>query len=55
VAAASPTPWYRWVGPEGDIIGMTGFGASGKYEDLMKHFGFTVENVVERALKLLAS
>jgi transketolase len=54
VEAAVAMPWYRWVGPEGDIIAMTGFGASGKYEDLMKHFGFTVENVVERALKLLA-
>jgi transketolase len=33
---------------------MTTFGASGPYQDVLKHFGFTVENVVERALKLLA-
>jgi transketolase len=46
--------WYRWVGLDGDIIGMTTYGASGKVDDVMKHFGFTVDNVVERALKLLA-
>ncbi|MDO8433888.1 MAG: transketolase [Candidatus Binatus sp.] len=54
VEAAVAMSWYQWVGPEGDIIGMTTFGASGKYEDLEKHFGFTVENVVDRALKVLA-
>jgi transketolase len=53
VEAGAPMSWYRWVGPEGDIIGMTTFGASGKYEDLMKHFGFSVDNVVDRALKVL--
>jgi transketolase len=42
--------WYRWVGLDGDVISMTTFGSSGPYQDLMKHFGFTVENVVERAL-----
>ena len=47
--------WYRWVGLDGDVIGMTTYGASGKSEDVMKHFGFTVDNVVERALKLLAA
>jgi transketolase len=54
VEAAVAMSWYRWVGPEGDIVCMTTFGASGKYEDLEKHFGFTVENVVERALKVLS-
>jgi len=54
VEAGAPMSWYRWVGLDGDIIGMTTYGASGKYEEVMKHFGFTVDNVVERALKLLA-
>jgi transketolase len=53
IEAASPMSWYRWVGLEGDIIGMTTFGESGPYQDVMKHFGFTLENVVERALRLL--
>jgi transketolase len=54
VEAGAPMSWYRWVGLDGDIIATTTFGASGKYEEVMKHFGFTVDNVVERALKLLA-
>lgn len=54
VEAGAPMSWYRWVGLDGEIIGMTTFGASGKYEEVMKHFGFSVDNVVERALKLLA-
>jgi transketolase len=52
IEAAAPMSWYRWVGPEGDVVGMTTFGASGPYQAVLKHFGFTVENVVERALKL---
>jgi transketolase len=54
VEAGAPMSWYRWVGLDGNIIGMTTYGASGKAEDVMKHFNFTVEHVVERALKLLA-
>ncbi len=53
IEAASPLSWYRWVGPSGDVVGMTTFGASAPYQDAMKHFGFTVENVVARALKVL--
>ena len=54
VEAGVPMSWYRWVGLDGDVIGMTTFGASGKYEEVMKHFGLSLDNVVERALKLLA-
>jgi transketolase len=54
VEAGALMSWYRWVGLDGDVIGMTTFGASGKSDDVMKHFGFTVDNVVDRALKLLA-
>ncbi|HZP45624.1 MAG TPA: transketolase [Candidatus Binataceae bacterium] len=54
VEAGSPLSWYRWVGLDGDIVGMTTFGASAPYTDALKHFGFTTENVVERALRLLA-
>jgi len=54
IEAGSPLSWYRWVGPEGAIVGMTAFGASGPYQEVLKHFGFTSENVVEHALKLLS-
>ncbi len=53
IEAGSPMCWYRWVGPRGDILGMTTFGASGPYAEVLKHFGFTVDNVVQRALRLL--
>ena len=55
VEAASPMGWEKYAGDGGDIIGMTTFGASAPYEILMKHFGFTVENVLQRARKLLGS
>lgn len=53
IEAGTPLSWYRWVGPEGDVIGMTRFGASAPYQELMKQFGFTVENIVARALKII--
>ncbi len=53
VEAAAPMSWYRYVGLEGDIIGVERFGASAPYKTLMEHYGFTVENVVTHALRLL--
>jgi transketolase len=38
--------WDRYVGPKGKIIGMRSFGASAPLKDLLKKFGFEVENVV---------
>jgi transketolase len=54
IEAGSPLGWERYVGDRGQVLGMTGYGASAPYEDLEEHFGFTVERVVERALALLA-
>ena len=53
IEAGVPLSWYRWVGLDGDVIGMTTFGTSAPYQEAMKHFGFTTENVVERAMKLI--
>jgi transketolase len=53
IEAGSPLCWYKWIGTEGDMIGMTTFGASAPYKDLAPPFGFTVENVVARAEKLI--
>ncbi len=47
VEAAIPFGWDRWVGPEGAVVGMTGFGASAPAGDLYEHFGITAENVVK--------
>jgi transketolase len=49
VEAAAPMGWHRWVGEQGDILGMEGFGASAPQPDLYEHFGFTPENVATRA------
>ena len=53
IEAGATLGWWRWVGDEGDVIGLDHFGASAPGDVLMEKFGFTVENVVERALKLL--
>ena len=53
VEAAHPMPWYRWVGDEGDILGIDRFGASAPSKDLFVRFGFTAERVAERAKALL--
>lgn len=54
VEAGSPYSWYKYAGDKGEIIGMSTFGASGPASQLFKLFGFTVENVVEKAKKSLA-
>ncbi|EME2117878.1 transketolase [Cronobacter sakazakii] len=45
--------WYKYVGLKGAIVGMTGYGESAPTEKLFPYFGFTVENVVEKARKVL--
>ncbi|MGO2343913.1 MAG: transketolase-like TK C-terminal-containing protein, partial [Vibrio litoralis] len=46
--------WFKYVGLDGRIIGMTTFGESAPAGELFKMFGFTVENVVETAKELIA-
>ncbi|QEL17070.1 transketolase [Limnoglobus roseus] len=41
--------WEHYAGPKGAIIGMRSFGASAPLKDLLKHFGFTIEKVMEAA------
>ncbi len=51
VEAGSPYSWYKYAGDNGEIIAMSTFGASAPAGKLFPHFGFTVENVVEKALQ----
>jgi transketolase len=53
IEAASPQGWLEWVGCSGTIVGIDRFGASAPGEENLAHFGFTVENVVQRALGLV--
>ncbi|MFZ3183188.1 MAG: transketolase [Pseudomonas sp.] len=45
--------WYKYVGLEGRIIGMTSFGESAPAGALFEEFGFTLENVLDTAAELL--
>jgi transketolase len=45
--------WYKYVGLKGAIVGMRGYGESAPADKLFPYFGFTVENVVEKAQNLL--
>ncbi len=47
VEAAHADYWYKFVGLDGRVVGMTSFGESAPAGDLMKHFGFTPEVVAE--------
>ena len=50
VEAGSPYSWYKYAGDCGEIVAMNSFGASAPAGKLFPYFGFTVENVVEKAL-----
>ena len=50
VEAACPYSWYKYAGDNGEIVAMTSFGASAPAGVLFPHFGFTVDNVVAKAL-----
>jgi transketolase len=55
IEAGVPDGWYRYVGTEGAVVGMTTFGASAPAKKLFEHFGFTATNVAGVASALLAS
>lgn len=45
--------WYKYVGFDGRIVGMTTFGESAPGGALLEHFGFTVDNIVTTVEELL--
>ena len=47
--------WWRYVGEKGDIIGINRFGLSAPADELFKHFGFSVENVISVSKKVLSN
>ena len=50
VEAGHSDYWYKYVGIDGRVVGMTTFGESAPGGKIMEHFGFTVENVVDAVL-----
>jgi transketolase len=53
IEAGSEDYWARYVGLDGAVIGMSGYGESAPAEQLFQHFGFTLENVIETCSQLL--
>ncbi len=53
IEASYPDYWYKWVGLDGAVIGLPSFGESGPGAAVMAHFGFSVENVVEKVKQSL--
>ncbi|MFH0729633.1 MAG: transketolase [Pseudomonadota bacterium] len=53
VEAGSPMGWERYIGPHGAVVAMAGFGASAPGDTVLTKFGFTVENMVQKAMDLL--
>jgi len=47
--------WWRYVGPDGRVIGMHTFGQSAPAEELFRHYGFSHENVLKVAREVLAA
>jgi transketolase len=53
VEAGTSFGWSQYVGPCGDVVSHDDFGASAPLKDLLKHFGFTIDDVVARARQVL--
>ena len=54
IEAAHPMSWYRWVGPDGVVIGIDHFGASAPYQKLYEEFGITAARLAEAVRSLIA-
>ena len=53
IEAAIRQGWDAIIGSDAAFVGMTGFGASGKYEELYEHFGITADAIVQAATDAL--
>jgi transketolase len=53
VEAAVTQGWYKYVGLNGEVIGLDRFGESAPAGELFKYFGFTVDNVVAAVKRVL--
>jgi transketolase len=54
VEAGVTAAWWRYVGLQGEIVGIDHFGASAPAKDVFKAYGFTAEHVIEAIEKVLA-
>jgi len=54
IEAGTPLGWHKYVGAEGDVIGINRFGASAPEKTIYEKLGFSVDNVVKHTLALLS-
>ncbi|NLC32562.1 MAG: transketolase [Clostridiales bacterium] len=54
IEAGATMPWYRFVGLDGDVLGLDHYGASAPQEVLFREYGLTAENLVSHVKALLA-
>jgi transketolase len=54
IEPGSPLSWWRWVGPDGDVIGLERFGASAPGAIVLEELGFGTKNIAARASALVA-
>ncbi len=47
VEAGATMGWYKYVGPEGKVVGLNRFGASAPYQQIYQQLGLTVENIID--------
>jgi transketolase len=55
VEAGATLSWWRYVGLDGQVLGIDRFGASGKFADVYPHFGFTAENIAQHISGLIGT
>lgn len=53
IETGCPFGWERWVGDQGLILAVDGFGASAPGDEILERYGFTVDNVVAKAKSIL--
>jgi len=53
IEAGATQGWWKWVGSNGDVMGIDRFGASAPYQDIYKNFELTAEHIINRARDLL--
>ncbi|MBF0140138.1 MAG: transketolase [Magnetococcales bacterium] len=53
VEAASPMGWHQWVGLQGHIIAVNHYGISGPFEEVLHHFGFSKNAIMQTAHAML--
>ncbi|MFZ1199999.1 MAG: transketolase, partial [Desulfobacterales bacterium] len=55
IEAGHPFGWERYTGSGGKVVGITSFGTSAPGAAVMEKFGLTVENIVQKARRLMST